>query len=106
VRRDWAEKNPDLLRKVLRAQYEAVQWLNNPANKAQALQILESTMNARPADAEAAYDYYIGKHIWTDACVHRPGLLAVVNIMHETQQLTTLTASDVPKFADSQWCAK
>jgi ABC-type nitrate/sulfonate/bicarbonate transport system substrate-binding protein len=106
VRRDWAEQHSDILRKLLRAQYEAVQWLNNPANKAQALTILETTINARPADAEAAYDYYIGKHIWADACVHRPGLLGVVNIMHETGQLTTLTPSDVPKIADPEWCAK
>jgi ABC-type nitrate/sulfonate/bicarbonate transport system substrate-binding protein len=106
VRRDWAEKNPDTVRKLLRAQLDAVQWLNNPANKAQALQILETTINAKPAEAEAAYDYYIGKHIWTDACVHRPGLAGVVDIMHETKQLTTLTVNDVPKFADPQWCPK
>jgi ABC-type nitrate/sulfonate/bicarbonate transport system substrate-binding protein len=106
VRRDWAEKNADVLRRRLRAQFEAVQWLNNPANKAQALTILETTINARPSDAESAYNYYIGKHIWSDACVHRPGLLSVVNIMHETQQLTTLSASDMPKIADAQWCPK
>jgi ABC-type nitrate/sulfonate/bicarbonate transport system substrate-binding protein len=106
VRRDWAEQHPEVLRKLLHAQYEAVQWLNNPANKAQALQILETTINARPPDAEAAYDYYIGKHIWSDACVHRPGLVSVVNIMHETQQLTTLTANDIPKIADPEWCSK
>ena len=106
VRRDWAEQHADVLRRLLLAQYQAVQWLNNPANKAQALQILETTINARPADAEAAYDYSIGKHIWADACVHRPGLVGVVNIMHVTHQLTTLTVNDVPKFADPQWCAK
>jgi hypothetical protein len=106
VRRDWAEKNHDVLRKLLRAQLDAVQWLNNPANKTQALQVLETAIGARPSDAEAAYDYYIGKHIWSDACVHRPGILGVVNIMHETQQLTTLGPADVPKITDTQWCAK
>ena len=106
VRRDWAQQHPDVLRKLLRAQAAAVQWLNNPANKAQALTILETTINARPADAEAAYDYYIGKHIWSDACVHKPGLVSVVNIMHETQQLTTLDANNVSKDIDTQWCSK
>jgi ABC-type nitrate/sulfonate/bicarbonate transport system substrate-binding protein len=106
VRRDWAEKNADTLRRVLRAQNDAVKWLNNPANKAQALQILIAATNARPSDAEAAYDYYIGKHIWNDACVHRPGIAGVVTIMHATQQLTKLTTSDVPKIADPEWCPK
>ena len=77
VRRDWAQQHADVLRKILRAQAEAVAWLNNPANKAQALPILEAAINASPADAAQSYDYYVGKHIWANACVHAAGLVAV-----------------------------
>lgn len=106
ARRDWVQQHPDLLRKVLRAQTDAVQWLNNPANKAEALQILETSLNAKPADANAAYDYYIGKHIWSDACAHAAGLVAVADILQKTGQLTTLTPKDVPKYVDSSQCPK
>ncbi|MGH7227157.1 MAG: ABC transporter substrate-binding protein, partial [Gemmataceae bacterium] len=105
VSRDWAKQHGDVLRRLLHAQTEAVQWLNDPANKAKAIQILTTAINASPADAEAAYDYYIGTHVWTDACIHRPGLVNVVKIMHVTHQLKTITEADVPKFADTEWCS-
>lgn len=106
VRRDWAQQHPDVLRRMLRAQTEAIKWLNDPANKAQALQILVSETNARPSDATEAYDYYIGKHVWSDACVQPSGLVNVVKIMRITEQLKTITEADVPKFADREWCPR
>ena len=105
VRRDWAQQNGDVLRRILRAEAAAVRWLNDPANKAQAKEVLKTTINATPSDAEDAYDYYVGMHTWPDACVHMPGLVNVVKIMHVTQQLKSITEADVPKFADTQWCS-
>lgn len=106
VRRDWAQQNGDALRHLLAAEAAAVKWINDPANKAQAIQILATAVNASPADAEDAYDAYIGKHAWTDACIHQPGMVNVVKIMHVTNQLTKITEADVPKFADAEWCSK
>jgi ABC-type nitrate/sulfonate/bicarbonate transport system substrate-binding protein len=106
VRRDWAQQNGDTLRHLLAAEAAAVKWVNDPANKAQAIDILAKAVNATPADAEDAYEAYIAKHAWTDACIHRPGMENVVKIMHETKQLKTITEADVPKFADPEWCAK
>jgi NitT/TauT family transport system substrate-binding protein len=106
VRKDFIEQHPDVLRKVLHAQSEAVKWLNNPANKAQALQILQTQTGASPSDASQAYDYYIGKHIWSDACIHVRGMVAVSDILHTTGKLTTLTSQDVPKYADTRFCSK
>ena len=67
--------------------------------------VLGDRVFEKPADAEDAYEAYIGKQAWTDACIHRPGMINVVKIMHETQQLKTITEADVPKFADPQWCS-
>jgi NitT/TauT family transport system substrate-binding protein len=106
VRRDWAQQNGDTLRHLLAAEAAAVKWVNDPANKAQAIDILAKAVNATPGDAEDAYEAYIGKHAWTDACIHHPGMVNVVKIMHETKQLKTITEADVPKFADPEWCAK
>jgi ABC-type nitrate/sulfonate/bicarbonate transport system substrate-binding protein len=106
VRRDWAQQNGDTLRHLLAAEAVAVKWINDPANKAQAIAILAKAVNATPADAEDAYEAYIVKHAWTDACIHHPGMANVVKIMHETQQLKTITEADVPKFAVQEWCSK
>lgn len=106
VRRDWAQQNGDTLRHQLAAEAAAVKWLNDPANKAHAIQVLVTAVNASPADAEDAYEAYIGKHAWTDGCIHQPGMVNVVKIMHITNQLKTITEADVPKFADPQWCSK
>jgi hypothetical protein len=88
------------------AQSQAVQWLNNPANKAAAIQLLVDVTHAQPQDAAASYDYYIGKHVWKDACVHPSGLLNVVKIMTVTKQLTTFGEADASKHIDTQYCSK
>lgn len=106
VRRDWAQQNGDTLRHLLAAEAVAVKWINDPGNKSPAIDILVKAVNASPADAEDAYEAYIGKHAWTDACIHRPGMVNVVKIMHETKQLKSIIEADVPKFADPEWCAK
>jgi ABC-type nitrate/sulfonate/bicarbonate transport system substrate-binding protein len=105
VRRDWATAHPDVVRRFLRAQSDAVRWLYNPANKAQAIQILVDQVGGTPADASEAYDYYIGKRVWpANACVQKPGLANVIKILRATGQLTTLTEGDVSKFTDAEWC--
>ena len=106
VRRDWAQQNGDVLRHLLAAEAAGIKWINDPANKAKAIAILVQAVKATPADAEDSYEAYIGKVSWTDACIHRPGMVNVVKIMHETQQLKTITEADVPKFADPEWCSK
>jgi ABC-type nitrate/sulfonate/bicarbonate transport system substrate-binding protein len=108
VRRDWAQANGDTLRRFLRAQSDAVKWLDNPANKDRAIAILVDQTKAAPADAADAYDYYVGKaHVFPDnACVHVPGLTNVVKIMRITNQLKTIGPADVPKFTDTEWCPK
>ena len=105
ARRNWAQQHGDVLRRVLRAEAEAVRWLNDPANKARAMQIITTELGASPSDAEQAYQYYIGSHVWPDACIHEPGLVNVVKIMRITHQLKSITEADVPKFADKQWCS-
>ncbi len=106
VRRDWAQRNGDTLRRLLRAEAEAVHWLNDPANKAQALRILMAQNGAGPADAEEAYDYFVGKTVWLDACIHPAGLVNALKIMRQLGQLKSITEADVSKFTDKQWCAQ
>jgi ABC-type nitrate/sulfonate/bicarbonate transport system substrate-binding protein len=107
VKRDWALAHPDVLRHFLQAQSDAVKWLYVPANHARAVAILQQATNSSPAEAEDAYVYYVGKHVFpADACVTRLGLENVVKIMRQTGQVKSLTVADVPKFTDTQWCPK
>jgi ABC-type nitrate/sulfonate/bicarbonate transport system substrate-binding protein len=106
VNRDWARGNGAVLRRILTAEAKAVAWLNDPANGERAKQIFMSATGANAADASEAYSYYVGRHVWTDACIHEAGLVNVVKIMRQTGQLKRLTEADVRKFADPQWCAR
>jgi NitT/TauT family transport system substrate-binding protein len=106
VRRDWAEKNGDVLRRMLRAQVNALHWLYDPANATEAQRILMNATGAKQSDAQEAYDAFVKPHAWLDGCVHREGLVTVVKMLREMKQLPTLTEADVPKFSDPAWCPK
>ena len=70
VTREWLDQNHDVLRRLLRAEQKAVDWLNDPANKAKALEILMKEVGSNLPDSEEAYNYYIGQHVWKEACIH------------------------------------
>ncbi len=105
VYRPWAEKNPDILRRFLRARSEAIKWLYVPANKDRAIQILMTETKLPAAAAAATYDYYVTKnHVFPrDGCVTRPGLDEVVRILSDQGRLTH---PDGGKLLDRQWCPK
>jgi ABC-type nitrate/sulfonate/bicarbonate transport system substrate-binding protein len=57
----WAAKNRDALKAFARNYKRAVQWLYNPANKAQAVDILVRYAHQDPNDCSDAYDFYVTK---------------------------------------------
>ncbi len=107
VRRDWAVKNPAAIRGYLRAMAEASRWLDDPANKAAAIQILMTATNVTAFEAGDAYNEYIVKarDFPTNYCVMKPGMQADLAMMHDTGQ-THSSAADVDKYIDSEWCPR
>jgi ABC-type nitrate/sulfonate/bicarbonate transport system substrate-binding protein len=107
VRRDWARQHPDVLRRYLRSQADASKWLNDRRNRDRALQILEKATNSSPEEAAAAYDAYVVKvHDFpNNYCVMRPGMQALLKMMHDLGQ-TTSNPADVGKYVDDEWCPK
>jgi NitT/TauT family transport system substrate-binding protein len=107
VRRDWAQSH-DTLTKYLRARGAANRWLNDPANKDKALQILMDDAKATPFGASVAYDWYVTKtHAYRpNPCITRSSLDAVLRILSDDGQLKKLTTADTPKLMDTQWCPK
>jgi ABC-type nitrate/sulfonate/bicarbonate transport system substrate-binding protein len=106
VNRSWAEANPDVLRRFLRARAGAIKWLYDPANRDRALQILmDETKLPRPA-ALASYDYYIvkSKAFPVDGCVRRAGLDTLLHLLQDQHRVAKLGPRDAGKLMDREWC--
>lgn len=55
VMRDWSAANRDVLVRYIRAYLEGLDWVLDPANKAEAVAMLAKGLNIAPAMAEASY---------------------------------------------------
>ena len=60
ARPQWLRENPDTARGYLRAMAAAVDWLYDPANRAEAVEILARETKLDPAIAMQTYNYYVG----------------------------------------------
>jgi ABC-type nitrate/sulfonate/bicarbonate transport system substrate-binding protein len=60
ARPQWLRDNPDTARGYLRALSAAVDWLYDPANRAEAIDILARETKLDPAIATQTYNYYVG----------------------------------------------
>ncbi|HLI27135.1 MAG TPA: ABC transporter substrate-binding protein [Chloroflexota bacterium] len=104
VRRDWAEQNPEVLRHYLRARASASQWLNDPANRDEAIDILVNALKIPPDVAAYTYDQNISRiqAFPNDSCIQRAGMERLIEILHAMGQLQT--RPPVERFIDQQWC--
>ena len=59
ARPQWLRDNPDMARGYLRALAAAVDWLYDPANRNEAIEILAKETKLDPAIATQTYDYYV-----------------------------------------------
>jgi NitT/TauT family transport system substrate-binding protein len=57
----WLRDNPETARGYLRALATAVDWLYDPANRNEAIEILARETKLDPAIATQTYDYYVGE---------------------------------------------
>jgi ABC-type nitrate/sulfonate/bicarbonate transport system substrate-binding protein len=107
VNRPWAEKNKDLLRRILAAHRKSVAWFYDPANRAEAVTILAEVSKIKPEDCEKSYDFLVkGKFFEQDGVISRTKLNALVKAMQQLGDLpadfdtATLVMPDVVKFVD------
>ncbi|MCH8269405.1 MAG: ABC transporter substrate-binding protein [Acidobacteria bacterium] len=56
ARRDWAEQNEDLLVRYIRAMARATDWLMDPQNKQEAIQVFREANPDAPEEAEEYYE--------------------------------------------------
>jgi ABC-type nitrate/sulfonate/bicarbonate transport system substrate-binding protein len=105
VRRGWAEQNSHLVRRYLRARASASQWLNDPANRAEATQILVDTLKVSPDVAAYTCEANITRiqAFPNDGCIQRVGTEKLIEVLHTIGQLQTV--SPVERYIDRQWCS-
>jgi NitT/TauT family transport system substrate-binding protein len=61
VKPDWAKAHSDLVIRFIKGYLQGVRWLDDPANKARAIQILSATTNTSPEDSQQTYDLFVSK---------------------------------------------
>lgn len=61
ARTAWAQSHPDLVIAFDKSYVQGFRWLANPANRAQAVQILVDVTNSNPDDAQRTYDLYVSR---------------------------------------------
>ena len=105
VRREWASQNADVLRRYLRARAAASQWLNDPANRAEAIGILVDTLKIPPDVAAYTYEQNVTRvqAFPNDGCIQRAGMEKLVDVLYAIGQLPTRVP--VERYIDRQWCS-
>jgi NitT/TauT family transport system substrate-binding protein len=58
VNKAWAERNPDMLRRVLAAQSKSTEYFYDDRNRAELVRILVAVSSQKPEDVEKSYDFF------------------------------------------------
>lgn len=92
VNRNWAEKNKDVLRRMLAAHLKSVAWFYDPKNRAEAVAILVEASKMKTEDVEKSYDFLIkGKFFEQNGVISRTKMKALIAAMAQLGDLPTDT---------------
>jgi ABC-type nitrate/sulfonate/bicarbonate transport system substrate-binding protein len=58
VNKAWADRNPDVLRRVLAAQSKSTDYFYDDGNRAELVRILVAVSGQKPEDVEKSYDFF------------------------------------------------
>ncbi len=70
VTRDYAEQNTEVLRRFMRMWREALDWLTDPANRTEAIELAGDYLGLEPSVAEALFDR--NAPYWSDSLQLEP----------------------------------
>jgi ABC-type nitrate/sulfonate/bicarbonate transport system substrate-binding protein len=106
--RPWAQANADLLVRWIRAHNAACAWLNDPANRAEAVRILVEATQTPEDIAQRTWTLYVeeraGQAIPPDGGLSLDGLRAVLAFAEETGSFEGSPSPSVERLADvSYW---
>jgi ABC-type nitrate/sulfonate/bicarbonate transport system substrate-binding protein len=106
--RPWAQAHTDLLVRWIRAHNAACAWLNDPANRAEAVRILVDATQTPEPIAQATWALYFeeraGRAIPPDGGISLDGLRAVLAVAEETGSFEGSPPPTVERLVDlSYW---
>lgn len=106
VRREWADANEGKLCNYIRGYVKASDWLLNPANKEEAVQILNKYLSIDPEIAGKTYDRYMECKTFNErAALNKEGIVEVMKIMIATGQIK-IDTFNVAKYLDGSYYFK
>jgi ABC-type nitrate/sulfonate/bicarbonate transport system substrate-binding protein len=106
VNRTWAAAHADIVKAFMRAQKNAITWLNDPANKDEAIALLMKATSSDKPSSDYAYEVYLKKlRIFpADGCIQTQGLETLIQIM---SKVNPKVKGDLPtgNYVARQYCA-
>src|SRR5262249_25130143 len=64
INRNWASRNMKTAQAYLDVYSKAILWLENPANRREAIDIMLAVSSLKPEDVEKSYDFLLGVHFF------------------------------------------
>lgn len=95
ARRSWAQQNSELVVRFLRGAVAGMQWLSDPKNKADAVQILAKRIGVSEAEAVETYDLYMAQKV-----ISTNGELPAAHIKNYLALSRASVPEDVGKYVD------
>lgn len=103
TRRDWAEQHADVVVRFLRAHIRSIHWLYDPANRAEAIRILQEATRTEPRYAERSYALQVEQlQMWPPNGELVPSALeATIRVLVDEGELPAPTPPG--KYLDSRY---
>jgi ABC-type nitrate/sulfonate/bicarbonate transport system substrate-binding protein len=99
----WLKTKADVGRRFVKAWLAAVDWLHDPANRAEAEKLLAAELKVSPDAAAKTYDDLIVKNPDTfprNGRLDMDALRSIITIMVEGEELGTMPKGDLGKYLD------
>ncbi|MCQ8781857.1 ABC transporter substrate-binding protein [Mangrovibrevibacter kandeliae] len=105
VNLDWAKEHKPAIEDFLAGYSQAVTWLDDPANRDEAVKILVADTSAKPEDAEKTYDFFKKLEIYdAQGAIDSAGLAKLLGVLKDLGDIQGST--DPSRFYDASLLAK
>src|SRR5919108_2212964 len=102
TRRNWAKANEATLVHYLRAMISAIDWLLDPKNQGEALQIFKKRVQINEKHLQPSYDAFVGTGVVRTGNLSMDGIRQILELMAESSQLK-LPLPAPEKYADPSY---
>jgi ABC-type nitrate/sulfonate/bicarbonate transport system substrate-binding protein len=84
INRNWASRNMKTAQAYLEVYSKAILWLDNPANRREAIDIMLAVSSLKPEDVEKSYDFLLAGHFFeTTGMISRAQLGKVLEALQQ-----------------------